>query len=106
MLAFSGNGQLLASACSGARFVNVYSCADGHEAILRTLTLAGDPTALAIRSAASVATVVACCERSAVSVFQFSVDGSSSDLLSSASLELTQSNGTGACFLLAPRGQM
>ena len=101
MLEFSKNGQLVASAASGGRFVNVYNCVEGHESLLRTIALAGDPTALSIRSTAgassSIATLVACCNRGALSIFQFSVDGSGSDV-SSSSLDLTQQkNESGTC---------
>lgn len=101
MLEFSKNSQLLASASSGGRFVNVYNCAEGQESLLRTIALAGDPTSLSIRSMTgasnSVATLAACYNRGALSIFQFSVDDSES-AVSSTSLELTQQKNDSGTF--------
>lgn len=76
-MAFSAGGTYLASACSQARFVNIFRCTKGSESLLRTLTLVQPPTYLAIQSgpvAGSAFVTVAACSDRGLTVFRLSPD--------------------------------
>ncbi len=79
-MAFSDDGDFLATASQGARHVNVFDCRDkkkNREAVA-TLSLDGCPTSLALRAepvsaeanAAIVFTVLACCDTGTVRVLR------------------------------------
>ena len=104
LLSFSPNGHLLASACAGGRFVDVFSCVDGQEALLRTLTLAHEPTALVIHSVPdAMATLAAACAPNGITVFRFGAAPSdAASPVAASSLELAASR-PGAGAVLAAR---
>ena len=103
LLRFAPSGEVLASACKGGRFVNVYSVGASEDTLLRTVPLQSSPMSLVISSASPPAggqllvSMAACCEEGSVSLARFSAEEGSEVSLTHAEVPRVAQ---GWCFFL------